>query len=130
MAVAELWSVVESADAADGDVAPDVQPLLEDVSHLRKRKRENHKAKYNCIVGISFEGNESWKENGKIDQCREGRRRIRIRYLNLKENHVKDRSKRVYLTGISNKQRPKKSYKIVREIRKALKPYFCFLQSS
>ena len=43
MAVAELWSVVESADAADGDVAPDVQPLLEDVSHLRKRKRENDK---------------------------------------------------------------------------------------
>ena len=92
-----------------------------------ERERENHKAKYNCIVCISFEGNASRKENWKI---RTEGQRIRIRYLNPKENYVKERSKRVYLTGISNKQRPKKSYKIVREIRKALKPYFCFLQSS
>ena len=89
-----------------------------------ERERENHKAKYNCIVCISFEGNASRKGKWKV---RTEGQRIRIRYLNLKENHVKDRSKRVYLTGISNKQRPKKSYKIVREIRKALKPYFLLL---
>ena len=48
MAVAKLRSVVESADAADGDVAPDVQPLLEDVSHLRKSGRERERSGHLC----------------------------------------------------------------------------------
>ena len=34
----------------------------------KKIEREKHKAEYDCIVRISFEGNESWKEKRKIQE--------------------------------------------------------------